>query len=321
MNPKAKLFSLICTLAAVALCGCERPAPATETFVTYNRFEPAAVQGQRALDEVAALVAINPRDAGTEGGLRAAEHLKARLEAVGVSTEIDAFEDETPLGPLTFRNVIGRLKGQTDRLVVMASHYDTKRDMPPAFEGANDSGSSSGLLIELARVFAEGPQPVMDLVFVFFDGEECIKRYGPSDGLHGSRRFVQDLVDSGRARDVAGVIVIDMIGDRDLQVTIPRNVDPVMASTVFQAAREQGLRTKFGLLRGEMIDDHVPFVAAVIPVVNLIDFTFGSAPGKNDYWHTAEDTLDKLSAESLEQVGRVVVETVNLLGEKVHAEK
>lgn len=294
---------------AVVLAGCGRPPPA----VPPPQFDPAAVDGARALREVADLVALGPRDAGTEGAARAAEHLRARLAALGLAASIDAFQDPAPRGKTTFRNVVGVLPGSGQGLVILGSHFDTKAGMDAGFEGANDSGSSSGLLLELARVLAAGPRVGPELWFVFFDGEECLEQYGPRDGLHGSRRLTAQLVQDGRAADVRAMILLDMIGDRDLSVTLPRNSSPELVSLFFEAAHAENVRDKFSLYPFEIGDDHEPFLQAGMPAVDVIDFHFGSGPGKNDYWHTPEDRIDKLSAESLGIVGRVTVRVVNAL--------
>jgi glutaminyl-peptide cyclotransferase len=145
----------------------------------------------------------------------------------------------------------------------------------------------------------------------FFDGEECRRHYGPQDGLHGSRRLAKTLLDDGRALNVRAVIVLDMVGDKNLQLTLPRNGTPRLLTAVFRAAEADGARDKFSLYATEILDDHQPFFEAGMPAVDIIDYEFGSAPGKNDYWHTPADTLDKLSAASLTVVGRVVVRMLN----------
>ncbi len=295
--------------AALLMAGC-RPSPVAPPRPV-ARLDPAAVDGERALGEVAALVALGLRDAGTPGAAAAADHIRGRLRAVGVEAEIEEFEDETPFGPRTFRNVVGRLPGRGEGLIILGSHFDTKRGMPDGFQGANDSGSSTGLLIELARVLRAGPVLGPEIRFAFFDGEECLIQYGPRDGLHGSRHMARALVDRQRARDVLAVLVLDMIGDRDLTVMIPRNTHPDLARALFAAAAEEGVRERFRLSPTSILDDHAPFLQAGMPAALLIDFEYGSGPGRNDYWHTAEDTLDKLSAESLTLVGRVVVRFLN----------
>jgi len=308
MTNHAKKLGAAFIAAAALLCGCDR---APEGPAGPALFDVDLVDGQRALDEVARLVALGLRDSGTPGAARAAAHLKLRLEAAGCEAAIDAFEDATPEGVVTFRNVTGRLAGAEPGLIVLGSHYDTKRGMGPGFEGANDSGSSTGLLLELARVFRAGGRQGPELLFVLFDGEECMQKYGPRDGLHGSRRLARELRRSGRADEVLAVIVLDMVGDRDLTVTLPRNGSPELLTAVFGVARLEGVRSNFKLAGSRILDDHVPFLEAGMPAVDIIDFEFGSAPGKNDYWHTPADTMDKLSAASLGTVGRVVVRLVN----------
>ena len=283
-----------------------------------SEMDAAAFDGSLAMAEVEALVGLGPRDSGTEGAARAAAHLAARFTELGLEVEVDTFEDETPMGPTVFRNVIARIPGggRDGGEIVLGSHYDTKRGIGPNFVGANDSGSSTGLLLELARVCRQAAEPSdlqADLVFVAFDGEESMVRYGPRDGFHGSRRYVRRLGDAGRTEAVRAMILADMVGDRDLRVTIPRNSTPWLRTLALEAAAEQGVRHLFGLYPGDIADDHVAFLQAGIPAVNLIDFAYGSAPGRNDYWHTEEDTLDKLSADSLEAVGKVMLHMIRAL--------
>lgn len=305
----------LAALLALACAGCgggpgaaDLPAPV---------LDPAAFDGARALYEVQSFLAVGPRDAGTPGAEKAADYLASRLRRLGVEVEVDAFVDDTPAGPRTFRNVIGRIPGRRPGVILVGSHYDTKSGIGPGFQGANDSGSSTGVLLELAHVLqgAAWTGPAIELVF--FDGEEARVGYGPRDGLHGSRHYAGRLIREGRARNVLGVIVLDMIGDRDLQVQIPRNSSPALAALVLKAAQAEGVRSSFSLHPFEIGDDHEPFLRAGMPAIDLIDFTYGSGPGRNDYWHTLQDTLDKISAESLELVGRVTVRALVELAQTV----
>jgi glutaminyl-peptide cyclotransferase len=139
------------------------------------------------------------------------------------------------------------------------------------------------------------------------DGEECRLQFGPHDGLHGSRRLAGQLATPFR-QPVRGVILLDMIGDRDLTVTLPANGTRQLTLLALEAARLVGARHQFRLSDSQILDDHQPFLDAGFPAVDLIDFSYGSAPGLNDYWHTAQDTTDKLSAASLTTMGQVVAE-------------
>jgi glutaminyl-peptide cyclotransferase len=257
--------------------------------------------------EVRSFVALGPRVAGTPGAAQAARYLANRLRAAGIEPLVDTFEETTAAGPVTFRNVLGVIEGPGDTSVILLSHYDTKAGIADDFAGANDSGSSTGLLLALAATLqTQAPYPC-DIVLAFVDGEECRVRYGPRDGLHGSRHLARTLVNNRRADRVRAVIVADMVGDSNLNLTLPRNSTPRLVSLAFRCARRLGIRDQLSLARGAILDDHVPFIAAGIPAIDLIDFEFGSQPGRNDYWHTTEDTLDKLSAGSLEDVGRLVL--------------
>jgi glutaminyl-peptide cyclotransferase len=295
-------------LAALLAAGCREPQPPASAA---RGPAPAAFEGARALEEVRRLVELGPRAAGTPGSERAARHLQNRLTALGVAATLDEFDDATPQGTVRFRNVVGRIPGGAG-LIILGSHYDTKAGLGPAFQGANDSGSSTGVLLELARVLrGTGSRDGPELRLVFFDGEECLQEYGPIDGLHGSRHLAQQLVREGRAPDVRAVLVLDMVGDPDLRVTVPAGSDLDLTAAVFAAARAEGVRERFALLRSGMVDDHAPFLEAGMPAIDLIDYQFGSAPGLNDYWHTEADRLDRISPASLQLVGRVTVRVVD----------
>jgi len=263
--------------------------------------------------ETEALVQIRPRDAGSGGGRRAAVHLEGRLKAIGLKAVLDTFSEETPGGKMFFNNVLARVPGKTDRLIVLISHFDTKSGISKDFQGANDSGSSSGVLLELARVIKERGPFDTEFLIAFVDGEECREQYGLHDGLHGSRRLAKQIYEEGGMKHVEAVIVLDMIGDRDLNVTVPRNSSKKLVSALFSAAHDTGTRSQFGLGSGDILDDHVPFLVAGMPAIDLIDFNYGSAPSLNDYWHTTNDTLDKLSVESMQTVGDTVLRMVENL--------
>jgi glutaminyl-peptide cyclotransferase len=265
------------------------------------------------MEEVASVVALGPRPSGSEGAARTAIHLAERLRAAGCTVETDAFEDATPTGPILFRNVIGRVAGSQPERIVLLSHYDTKAGISGDFVGANDSGSSTGLLLAMAPLLARRGPAGPELLLAFVDGEECQLTYSPRDGLHGSRRLAATLHTERREHPVSAVIVLDMIGDRDLTITIPRNSTSSLIQSAFAAATAEGARERFSLFPGEILDDHVPFLERGMPAIDLIDFHFGSAPGRNDYWHTDGDTLETLSPDSLQTMGRVVLHMLNAI--------
>ncbi len=293
---------LLLAMTALSFSGCQPEITDLDMF-----------DGQRAYAEVEALVQFTPRDAGTPGGLAAAEHILQRLETIGVSAEIDTFVDMTPEGEKTFRNVIGRIPGKTQKWIILGSHFDTMPGIEN-FQGANDSGSSTGVLLELARIFGtSGMTPDIGIIFAFFDGEEGIAGYIPGDGLHGSRHMAKQLLESGGRADIKAMILLDMVGDKDLNFTIPYNSSKEMVKEVLKAAHATGHRDRFALTRSIITDDHVPFLQIGIPSIDLIDFRFGSEPGLNNHWHTEADNLENISEESLEITGTVVRKLVQQL--------
>lgn len=276
--------------------------------------DPLNLHGEYALSEVAEFLKISPRVSGTENARLAAEYIKSVLLTNGLSAAIDEFTEATPSGKVPFRNVEAVIKGAGSAPdVVLISHYDTKAGISESFTGANDSGSSTGLLLELAKTLKKEPRYPFNIIFAFVDGEECVRHYSVNDGLHGSRRLAEKLTRQPPERAIGAVIVLDMIGDRNLTVTVPSNCDPKLTSLLLSSAEQMGYRDKFSLFRKRIIDDHVPFVNKGIRALDIIDFKFGEKEGDNEHWHTDNDTIDKLSAESLEITGRVLINMLNKL--------
>jgi glutaminyl-peptide cyclotransferase len=270
--------------------------------------QPGQFDSARAFEHVRQLVSFGPRPSGSAALERTAAYIQAQLQGYGLAVEEQVFTAPTPDGPKQFRNLIGRSRVQTagpDRVIILASHYDTKWMTNVTFVGANDGGSGTGALLEIARVAANQP----DLWFVFFDGEEALVEYGSQDGLWGSKYLVDDLRRRNELKRIRALVLLDMIGDKNLNVTVYGTFAP----QVFDAARAAGFRDFFSYGASAMLDDHVPFLQAGIPAVDLIDFEYGSAPGRNDYWHTANDTLDKISPRSLEIVGQTTLRLIELL--------
>lgn len=303
------LFSLLLSAALLAGCG-DTPAPEAKAARAPLAF--TAAQASNALAHVAAFVTrCTPRDAGTPGAERAAVWLHDRLQAQGIEAALDRFTDPTPRGPRPFINVLATIPGTGDEWVVLLSHFDTMSGIGPGFQGANDGGSSTGLLLELAVALRAAAPLKFNILCGFMDGEECMLAYSDRDGFHGSKRLAQAM--KSQRRKVKAVILMDMVGDRDLKLTVPRNGAAALRVLALEAAEATGDRAKIGLFDGVIYDDHQAFLDLGYPAVDLIDFYYGSRPGENDYWHTPEDTLDKLSADSLQVTGRIVMEMLNRL--------
>ena len=184
-------------------------------------------------------------------------------------------------------------------MFLLCTHYDTKLFDTIRFVGANDGGSSTGLVLELARVIGQHPTLASKIELVFFDGEEAFEQFSDADGLYGSRYFAKQLQGSG-AKQFRGGLLFDMVGDRSLGITLPNDSPADMARDIFAAAEALKLRSYFTYLGRDLIDDHVPLNGIGIPTLDVIDFDY-------PWWHTADDTTDKISARSLQIVGSIAL--------------
>ena len=263
--------------------------------------------GAAALRHVERLVAIGPRPAGSPGGLRAREYITAELKRAGVQVRVEAFEAQTPDGRVKMANVVGVVAGRRSDVILVGGHYDTKVFHAFRFVGANDGGSSTALLLELARALAAQPRELTYWI-AFFDGEEARGAWTATDSLYGSRRMAAEL--ARRNQLPRAVIVADMIGDRDLNIQREAASTPWLTDLVWASARRLGQSTHFLPDVRAVEDDHVPFLRAGVPATLLIDFDF-------PWWHTAEDTLDKVSARSLQVVGDVLLDALPAVEERL----
>jgi Zn-dependent M28 family amino/carboxypeptidase len=210
-------------------------------------------------------------------------------------------------------NVLAEWPGRRADAVAVGGHYDTKPLPGIRFVGANDGGSSTAVLLELGRALAgrfRGAPPEYTHWLLFFDGEEAQERWSPTDSLYGSRALVAHLRATAALGRLRALVVVDMVGDRDLLLRREAAATPWLTDLVWATARRLGRGAAFRDESQPVDDDHRPFLEAGVPATLLIDFDYGGRPGENRYWHTAEDTLDKLSAESLATVGQVVLEAL-----------
>jgi hypothetical protein len=258
--------------------------------------------GEKALAHVQRLVDLGPRPAGSEAIEKARDYIEEQLRHSGWQVTRQAFTDNTPQGKTHFVNLIARFPGDPNGAspsFLLCSHYDTKLFDTIRFVGANDGGSSTGLLLELARVLGQHASLARKIELVFFDGEEAYENFSETDGLYGSRYFAKHL-EGNDAKKIRGGILLDMVGDRSLNITLPADSPASMARDIFAAAEALKLRNYFSYLDRDMIDDHTPLNAIGIPTIDIIDFDYPA-------WHTADDTMDKISAQSLQIVGSVAL--------------
>ena len=288
----------------IALSGCGGRS-ASSTGLDY------VVDKDNAFQLVTEIAMLGPRPSGSDNAEKTAHYLKEKCIQYGYQPTMETWTEKASPGKLTFRNVYATLDGNGDKFVIVGSHYDTK-NLPntPNFVGANDSASSTGLLLEIMRVLKSFTWDGISIRFAFFDGEEALQSYSEVDGLHGSKRLAKQIKESGDHKRCRAMILLDMVGDKDLTITISPDDDSKLIQLLFSVAERQKTRQYFGFfLHGTIIDDHVPFKKLGIPALDIIDFNYGP---NNSYWHTDLDTLDKLSPNSLEIVGNV---TLGMLAE------
>jgi Peptidase family M28 len=259
--------------------------------------------GERAFEHVRHLVDLGPRPPGSDALEKSREYIVKQLTGFSWTVVRQTFSEETPRGQVRFTNLIANFNGAkgnhgSTAQFLLCSHYDTKIFDRFRFVGANDGGSSTGELLEMARVLALEPSLASRIELVFFDGEEAFEEFSDTDGIYGSRFFANQLVRSGTAKQFRGGILFDMVGDRSLDVTLPPDSPAQIARGIFTSASALQLRSYFTYFSENVTDDHTPLNEAGVPTIDIIDFDY-------PWWHTAGDTLDKLSPKSLQIVGSV----------------
>ncbi len=301
-------------LAMGAASGCgAQPQKAASTTQAVAPADPApppektaGFDGNKAFAHVERVVAIGPRPPGSDGIHKTQEYIRAQLQSFGCAVDEDAFHASTPLGQVEMRNFLVKIPGAKSDVVMFTGHYDTK--LLPGFVGADDGGSSTGVLLELARVLC-GRKGALTVWIAFFDGEEAFEEWGPTDSVYGSRQMAAKLAPSGDLKRIKAMLLADLIGNRNLRVRREENSTKWLTDLVWSVAARLGYQNIFVSEAFPVDDDHMPFLRRGVACVDVIDL---EAP----YWHTNEDTLDKISPRSLAIIGHVFLETLGDLEKK-----
>jgi glutaminyl-peptide cyclotransferase len=276
--------------------------------------ETGGFDGKKAFDHVAQLVAIGPRPPASEGIHRAQDYIKSQLQSFGCQVDEDDFHAQTPIGEVAMKNIIAKVPGEGQGIILLMTHYDTLSSVKD-FVGAEDSGSSTGLMLEMALLLCAKKQP--NAVWIaFLDGEEAFVNWNQdNDHTYGSRELAARMAVSGDLKRVKAVILADMIGQKNLVIQRDPNSTNWLTDVVWKTAARLGYQDIFVSHENAIEDDHQPFLSRGIPAVDIIDLEGYTQPG---YWHTTQDTMDKLSPKSLAIVGYVILESVNELQKKFH---
>ena len=271
----------------------------------------ASFSGTSALNYTRQAVAFGPRPPGSEANRKLQAYILSQVKLDGCEVMEDAFVAKTPKGDIAMKNIIAKFPGKSGKAIAVTGHFDTKTFPGRKFVGANDGGSSTGLLLELAHAMAHQPR-IDDVYLVWFDGEEAIREeWQGTDNLYGSRHLADRWRRDGTLARVRALINVDMIGDKNLDIKPEGNSDPRLQQLMWSTAADLGYQAYFLSQRmAPEEDDHIPFKVLGVPVLDIIDFNYGP---DNQYWHSDQDTMDKLSAQSLEIVGTVVLEAIHRL--------
>jgi len=270
----------------------------------------ANFSGASALQFTKRAVDFGPRPSGSAANLKLRAYILNELKLDGCTVSEDAFVAQTPKGAVPMKNIIAKFPGKSGHAIVITGHFDTKNYPGRNFVGANDGGSSTGFLLEMGRVLAKEPR-ADDVYLVFFDGEEAVREeWEGEDNLYGSRHLAERWRKDGTITRIKALINVDMIGDKNLDMKRDPNSSPALNKLVWSTAAELGYQAYFLNANLPMEDDHQPFLKLRVPAIDLIDFNYGL---DNRFWHEDTDTMDKLSAQSLEIVGTVVVEVIHRL--------
>jgi Zn-dependent M28 family amino/carboxypeptidase len=273
------------------------------------------VDAARAMHYTKEIVAFGPRWDTSPAINKVRAYIKGKLK--GSQVEEDAFVAETSAGKMPMVNIIAKFPGSKDGIILVGSHYETNywlRNTP--FVGANDGATTSALLLAIADQLRGTKLEGYSVWLAFLDGEESFTRqWRTDDALWGSRHLAKKLQDDGTSKKVKAFLLADMIGDADLGIERDENSTPWLEDLVLQAATRLGHQSHFFNRVTTVEDDHIPFARAGMPVADLIDIDYGY---NNSFHHTTQDTVDKLSVDSLKVSGDVILETIRLLNGMTH---
>jgi Zn-dependent M28 family amino/carboxypeptidase len=241
--------------------------------------------------------------------LQTQDYIASQLTSSGCTVDADSFSADTPAGRLPMKNIVVKISGERQGIILLATHYDTKR--LDNFVGADDSGSSTGVMLEMARQLCGKPGRYAVWI-AFLDGEEAVrKEWHDPDNRYGSRQLAAKMATSGDVKKIQAMILADIVGGKALRIKREQNSTKVLVDLIWGTAKRLGYGEIFIDQLTPVDDDHLSFLQRGVPSADIIDLENSAG-----YWHTPQDTLDKISAKSLGIVGHVILESVKELQAK-----
>jgi len=270
------------------------------------------IDSKRAFQYTREVTAFGPRYMGSENHKKLERYILDHLK--GDQVEEDAFSADTVEGKFPVRNIIAKFPGSKDGIIVILGHYDTNYPLRnTGYVGANDGGSSTAILLEYANQLRGKKRDGYSVWLVWTDGEEAVQKWSDTDSLYGARHLAEKWEKDGTLKKIKALMVMDMIGDADLNIDRNTNGAPWLLDLIYAAAEREGYQSHFYARQGPIEDDHLPFVKRGVPSADVIDLDYGY---NNVFHHTPQDTMDKLSPKSLEIVGDTILETIHLLDQR-----
>jgi len=317
-------FALASTIACakgISSADTAAAAPKTESPATTHTPSEAAppdnaplphIDSKRAFQYTAEVTAFGPRYMGSENHRKLEHYILDHLK--GDQVEDDAFTADTVEGKFPVRNIIAKFPGTKDGIIVILGHYDTVYPLRNSgFVGANDGGSSTAILLEYANQLRGKKRDGYSVWLVWTDGEEAVRQWTNTDSVYGARHLAEKWEKDGTLKKIKALMVMDMIADADLDIARNTKGAPWLLDLIYAAAERGGYQSHFYAQQGPIEDDHVPFVNRGVPSADVIDLDYGY---NNVFWHSPQDTMDKLSPKSLEIVGDTILETIHMLDQR-----
>ena len=300
--PAATASGTAAAVQSPQISAAEKAPPASQT---------GGFDGQQAYEYTAKLVSFGPRPPASDAIHRTQDYIRTQLKSFGCAVDEDDFHSQTPIGSLAMKNIFAKIPGEGPGIILLMTHYDTARI--DNFVGAEDAGSSTGLMLEMARLLCAKKNQPNAVWIAFLDGEEAQVKWSDTDSVYGSRELAARLAISGDLKRVRAVLLADMIGQRDLRIEKDSDSTPWLVDLVWRMAARLGYGNIFVSDRIGIDDDHDAFLHRGVSAVDIIDLVDYQTLG---YWHTPQDTLDKVTPRSIAIVGHVFVESVNELQQR-----